>query len=115
MKQLLRAIALSTFCLVAASACGSTRVLVPVKPDPERMDCRELDGGRPVVPPEYAIDWSKVQTVPQARAEHDAFVRSVRTREGIVATYIVTIEGRLFLCASDAEWLTDFFDRLPDG
>lgn len=115
MKRLLRAIALSTFCLAVVSACAPTRVMVPVKPDPDRMDCRVLSGGRPALPAEYVIDWSRVQTVPQARAEHDAFVRSIRTREGVVAGYIVTIEERLFLCASDDQWLTDFFARLPDG
>jgi hypothetical protein len=97
------------------AACETARVAVPVKPPADRMDCRFLAGGRPALPAEYVIDWSKVLTVDQARSEHDAYVRSVRTREGIVAGYVVTIEGKLFLCSSDAEWMTDFFARLPDG
>lgn len=85
-----------------------------MKPDTERMDCRVL-AGRPAMPAEYVIDWSKVLTVDQARAEHEAYVRSVRTREGVTVGYIVAIEDRLFLCATDAEWLRDFYGRLPDG
>lgn len=110
MKRSLLAIALSTFCL---AGCETTRVAAPVKPPADRMDCRELSG-RPAIPPEYVIDWSKVTTVAQARGEHESFVRSVRTREGIVAGHVVQVEDRLFLCASDAEWLRDFFGRLPD-
>lgn len=115
MKRLLLALALSTSCLAAAS-CETVRTAVPVKPPTERMDCVAVEPGqRPQLPPEYVIDWSKVTTVPQARTEHEAFVRSVRTREGVVAGYVVALEDKLFLCASDDEWLRDFFDRLPDG
>lgn len=88
--------------------------MAPVKPPADKYDCRALPG-RPAIPPEYVINWGAVTTVPQARSEHDAYVRSVRTREGIVAGHIVAIEGRLFMCASDAQWLEDFFSRLPDG
>jgi len=111
MKRLLLATVLSTFCL---AGCETTRVAVPVKPPADRMDCRVVEGGRPELPAEYVVDWSKVLTVDQARSEHEAYVRSVRAREGIVAGWIVTIEDRLFLCASDAEWQRDFFGRLPD-
>ena len=112
MKRLLPGLVLSMFCL---AACNTTRVAVPLKPDADRMDCVAVDRAeRPVIPPEHVIDWAKVQTVPQARSEHDAFVRTVRTREGIVAGYVVTIEGRLFMCATDAAWLRDFYGALPD-
>lgn len=77
------------------------------------MDCVAA-GDRPAIPAEYVIDWSKVLTVPQARAEHETFVRSVRDREGVTVGYIVDIEGKLFACSSDAEWLRDFYGRLPD-
>lgn len=110
MKLLLKALALSTFCL---AGCETNRVAVPVKPPADRMDCQALDG-RPTIPAEYVIDWTRVMTVDQAKSEHEAFVRSVRTREGIVAGHIVEIEGRLFACSNDAAWLRDFFDRLPD-
>lgn len=114
MKRLLMGVALSTFCLATAS-CNTTRVAVPLKPDADRMDCVAVEPGqRPAIPPEYVIDWTKVTTVAQARSEHEAFVRTVRTREGVVAAYVVDIEGRLFLCASDDAWLRDFYGALPD-
>ena len=79
------------------------------------MDCRLLEGGRPAIPAEYRIDWSKVMTVEMARGEHDAYVRSVRSREGVTAGHIVAIEDRLFMCANDAEFLRDFFAQLPSA
>ena len=83
MKRLLLGIALSTFCL-AGSACNTTRVAVPLKPDPARMDCVAVEPGqRPAIPPEYVIDWTKVTTIDRAKSEHDAYVRSVRAREGV--------------------------------
>lgn len=111
MKRLLLVPALLTLCL---AGCETTRVAVPVKPPAERLDCREISG-RPAIPPEYVIDWARVTSVPQAQTEHNAFVRSVRTREGITVGHIVAIEGRLFACASDAAWLRDFYRHLPDG
>lgn len=113
MKLSLLAIALSTCCL---AACETARVAVPLKPDADRMDCVAAPANaRPVLPPEYVIDWSKVTTVAQARSEHDSYVRSIRTREGVVAGYIVDVEGKLFLCANDAAWLRDFYAGLPEG
>lgn len=113
MKRLLLAIALSTSCL--AASCNTTRVAVPLKPDADRLDCVAVDpSARPSIPPEYVIDWSKVATVAQARSEHDAYVRTIRTREGIVAGYVVQLEDKVFVCASDAAWLRDFYAALPD-
>ncbi|APZ81836.1 hypothetical protein vBEliSR6L_71 [Erythrobacter phage vB_EliS_R6L] len=79
------------------------------------MDCRELAGdeARPTIPPEYEIDWSRVTTVGEARAEHQAFVTRLRERERPVALYVVRLEGRVFACADDAEWLRDYSARLP--
>lgn len=51
----------------------------------------------------------------QARAEHEAYVRSVRTREGVIVGYVVTIEGKLFVCSNNAEWWRDYWRRLPSG
>lgn len=96
------------------AGCETTTVLAPVKPPPERMDCVYI-AVRPALPPEYVIDWSRVLTVPQARTEHETYVRSVRTREGVVAGYIIDIEGRYFACSNDDEWLRDFYSKLPDG
>lgn len=95
------------------AGCETTRVAVPVKPPADRMDCIAADG-RPAIPAEYVIDWSKVLTVPQAKTEHEAFVRSVRNREGVITGYLIEVEGKLWACSSDAEWLRDLFGRLPD-
>lgn len=112
MKLFPKVAALSTLCFLLAS-CETTRVLTPVKPPADRMDC-EVVGNRPAIPAEYVIDWSRVTTVPQARTEHEAFVRSVRDREGVVVGHLVTVEGRLFMCSNDAAWLRDFFAKLPE-
>lgn len=111
--RLLKALALSTCCSLLLASCGTTRVMVPLKPPAERMDCRPARE-RPALPAEYVIDWSQVTSVPQARAETEALVRSVRTREGVVAGYIVEVEGKLWACSNDDDWLRDFYGRLPD-
>lgn len=88
---------------------------LPLRPDlanRERLTC-EAQGERPVLPAEYVIDWSKVQTVAQARAEHDAYVRSVRTREGVIVGYVVNVEGKLFVCSNNAQWWRDYWSALP--
>lgn len=112
MLQSLKALALSTPFFLLAS-CGPTAVLAPLKPPADRMDCVAA-GARPAIPAEYVIDWSKVLTVPQARSEHEAYVRVIRSREGIVVGHLVDVEGKLWACSNDAEWLRDFFGRLPD-
>lgn len=105
MKPLLLALALSTLC----SACAPTRVVVPLKPDPERLDCVQLEG-RPILPAEYVVDWSRVTAGGEAaRAEVTRLIASVRTREGIVTGYIVQMEERVFVCSNDATWLRDFY------
>jgi hypothetical protein len=112
MKPLLQAGALLTLCSLLG-ACETTRIAVPVEIPEDRVDCRAA-GDRPAIPPEHVIDWSRVTTVPQARAEHDAYVRSVRTREGVTVGWIVQIEGQLWACSNDDQWLREFYGRLPD-
>jgi hypothetical protein len=103
-----KALALSTCCLVlTAASCEPKRVVTSLPIPPERMDCVYVQD-RPTIPAEHVIDWSKVTTVPQARSEHDAYVRSVRNREGIVAGYIVNLEGKLFACSNDDAWLREW-------
>jgi hypothetical protein len=100
---------------LAATGCKKPEAIaVAVKPPADRLQCVAA-GARPAVPAEYVIDWSKVATVDQARAEHLKFVASVRFREGIVTRYIVRIEGQLFACSTNADWLRDFFAKLPDA
>lgn len=107
MRRLMLVAALGMSCL-AVSACGPKRVQVPLPIPDDRMDCVAIPEGRPVVPAEYQIDWSRVVTVDQARAEHDAFVQRLRKREGPISGYIVRLEGALFACANDDEWLRDY-------
>lgn len=102
-------------CSLALSACETTRIAEPLRPDktnPDRFVC-ELAGTRPTIPPEYVIDWSKVQTVEQAKGEHEAYVKAIRTREGIIAGYIVTLEGVNFTCFNNMTWQRDFYSGLP--
>ena len=74
------------------------------------------------MPAEYAVDWTAAMAAPsvpvavdRARMEHMRFVASVRSREGVVAGYILRIEGQLFACSNNAAWLRDFFAKLPDA
>lgn len=106
MKRSALAAALST-CFLAAS-CGEPKRVVESIPTPkERLIC-ERSGTRPAVPPEYAIDWTKVRTVAEAKVEHERFVATLRTREGIVAGYIVKLEGVNFTCWTNVEWRRQF-------
>jgi hypothetical protein len=98
---------------LALTACGEKqRVVTALKPPAERLQCIAA-GERPSIPAEHAIDWSKVRTVEQAKAEHLKYVGSIRSREGVIVGYIVRIEGQLFTCADNAAWLRDFFAGVP--
>lgn len=114
MRQSLMAAALLTLCSLLANGCAPTVALAPAKPPADRMDCVDVTG-RPALPAEYVIDWTAVTTVQQARSEHEAFVRVIRTREGVVAGHVVAIENKLFACSTDAAWLRDFYAGLPDA
>lgn len=98
--------------IALASCAEPKRIVTALKPPAERLQCVSA-GERPTIPPEYAIDWSRVLSVPQARSEHDAYVRSIRTREGVVAGYILSVESKLFVCSNNAAWLRDYFAALP--
>lgn len=94
---------------MAIASCGEPdRVVTHLPIPPERIDCEPLGvSARPALPPEYRIDWSAVENIQQAYDEHRKFVASVRNREGLIAGYIVDVEGALWACASDDEWLRD--------
>lgn len=107
MKQFGTALALSMLCL-AVSACEETKRVVESLPTPpERLIC-ERAGARPSIPPEHQIDWSQIRTVPAARLEHEKYVATVRTREGIVAGYVLKIESNLWTCWNNAQWRRDY-------
>lgn len=115
MKRNARALALLTSCL-ALSACADTlRSVEALRPDltnPERFVC-EAAGTRPVIPPEHAIDWTRVVTVEQAKAEHEAFVTRLRQRETGVTGYLVQLEGKHFVCFNNMAWQREFYAGLP--
>ena len=114
MKQLGTALALLTLCSVVSS-CGDTKRIVEALPTPaDRLICERI-GTRPTIPPEHKIDWSQVRTVAQAKVEHDKVMATVRTREGIVAGYILKLEGANFICWNNMEWRRQFEAGLRDG
>ena len=91
------------------TGCGDKRTVTALKTPPERLIC-EAAGARPSIPPEYQVDRSAASPW----IEHDRYVASVRTREGIVAAYVLEIEGRLFVCSNNAQWRRDYEAGLPD-
>ncbi len=97
--------AIAYLTLFSLAACQQ-RAVEHLPLPPERMVCAAA-GDRPAIPDEYQIDWNSVQTVPQARSEHNAFVRSIRSREGVIGGYLVDIEGKLFICSDNMEWIRD--------
>ena len=96
---------------MAVSACAPNRALAPIVPPAAKMQ-REAAGTRPKIPAEHVIDWTKVQTVAQARGAC-GLCPVHRTRQGMVAGYVVQIEGRLFTSSSNVTWLRDFYAALP--
>lgn len=115
MQRRLKVAALLTCFLALSAGSCEKRVATAIPIPPERTDCVLLTGeeARPKIPGEYVIDWTRVTTVQQAHAEHDAFVTRLRERETPVALYIVRLEGQLFMCADDAAWIRDYQSRLP--
>lgn len=105
------AIALLTACSLAIASCDKPRIETP-KPPASKLVCEPLPA-RPALPAEYKIDWSKVNTVDEARAEHERFVATLRDREGRVAGYIVSIEGAWFSCSSNLSFVRTFTEALP--
>lgn len=115
MKQSLRAVALLMFCSLAA--CKDERPEIHFKPlaiPEERMDCATLIK-RPPMPKEYEIDWATVLAAPDkdfavklAKLEVQKMKYSQYDRDGVVANYILNVEGILFQCSNDAEWLREY-------
>lgn len=99
---------LPLFALLALAACGTAKRVVDALPTPpERLIC-ERAGTRPALPPEHGIDWANVRTVPAAKIEHEKFVAVLRTREGLVAGYVLKVESVLFNCWTNVQWRRDF-------
>lgn len=115
MRRLIAVAILSTCCFSLA-ACETVRESAPLRPDldhPARLVCEGVPADRPERGEPYTIDWSKVATVAQAKIEHDRYVAVERTRNGVVAAYVLEIEGRLFVCSNNAQWWRDYWAKLP--
>lgn len=103
MKPTGMALVLLTLCS-AVSACGEPKRIAEALPTPpERLVC-ERAGTRPVIPAEHKIDWSQITTVEIAKRELQTFVDVIRTRENIVAGYVLRLEGVNFVCWNNMEW-----------
>jgi hypothetical protein len=101
--------------LFALSSCGEKRIAVGLRPDiehGERFVCERV-GTRPEIPPEYVIDWTKVRTVAEAKAQHEKFVGVLRTREGIVAGYLLELEHAHLICWNNMQWQRDYYSKMP--
>lgn len=107
----------------AVSGCTDTvhsvSALRPDKTNPERFVC-ELAGTRPTILPNPAPNWVFVgeaptvqEAVKRAQAEHIEFVKRGNERERIVASYLLLVEDRLFLCFNNMAWQRDFYAGLP--
>ena len=111
----LMALAPLTLCLATAlSGCDKQRVVTNLAPPNDKLVCAAA-GPRPNIPAEYVIDWGRVATVAQARVEHDKYVAVIRTREGRISGYILSLEGKLFVCGSNMQWLRDYYGSMPHG
>ena len=109
---------LLTLCL-AVSACPRGEVqpasaLRPDKTNPDWFDCQRSPT-RPTVSPEYQIDWSRIATVGQAKAEFDNFKLTLRGRENVIAGYMLGLEAVNFNCWNDTQAQLDFYKGLPDS
>lgn len=116
---------LSTCCfLLAASACSTTRESAPLRPDldhAERMVCAPAPENRPVLPPKLEMDWQAIlvpgdaiSTLRAAQESFSAYVKREVERNAVVSTYLVTIEGQLFVCSSNMQWWRDYWAQMPD-
>lgn len=102
---------LSVLCFLLA--CSPKRVATALTTPPERLVC-EAAVERPALPPQYRVDRSI--TLPLGIwAEHDRYVAREIERNGIVAGYLLTVEGRNFVCFNNMQWRREFEAGLSKG
>jgi len=120
---------LARFCIISTAllsmaACGkpetvhSVSALRPDKTNPDRFVC-ELAGTRPPISPDYLMNWEFVGTaqtvqeaVTRAQAEHKKYVDQKNVRERTVATYVLLVEDKLFLCFNNMAWQREYYAGL---
>ncbi len=113
-----------TTALASLAACGpqtvhSVSALRPDLTNPERFVC-ELAGTRPPISPDYLMNWQFVgmatsvsEAIERAKAEHKKYVDQGHARELVIATYVLLIEDRLFICSNNMAWQREFYSGLP--
>jgi hypothetical protein len=99
-------------CCLALTACKPDKVVNALPTPPERLICVPA-GARPTIPAEHIIDWTRVVSVEQAKAEHLKYVATIRSREGVITGYIMRLEGQLFTCHTNVEWRRNYEKGLP--
>lgn len=110
---------------VTASGCATTkRATVALRPDvehPQWFVC-EPAGTRPKIAAEYQIDWGAVAAAPDvphaveaAKAEVGKLIATISTREGVVAGYVLDLEGKHFVCVNNIRTQLDFWNGLAPG
>lgn len=52
------------------------------------------------------------EAVSRAKAEHEAFTKRANERERAVATYVLLVEDKLFLCFNNMTWQKEFYAGL---
>lgn len=98
--------------MLTAGACEPERIQTAIPIPAERTDC-PTTVARPTVPAESLLDWSIITTLQQARAAVEALIGSVRARERVVADHVLKLEGVIFECGNDDQWVRDYQRNLP--
>jgi hypothetical protein len=107
MKRIATALALSTLCL-ALSACGTDKYTAQFIPTPPNRLICDATNTRPAAPGAKPINWAQITTVAQAKVAHEDYVKQINVRDGIIAGYVIEIEGRLFNCFNNMQWRREF-------
>ena len=119
MRRSMRVAILSASCFLAAS-CVRTIKIEPenlLETHPDWFACDRMSGdNRPDLPAPYVIDWSSVlvpgdaeMTLERAKAEQEAFAARVYDRNGVVAGYILNLEGANFTCWNSLQTQRDYY------
>jgi hypothetical protein len=117
MKLSLRTVALLMPCFLL-QACNDQIHYKPLPIPQDKIDCAVLIK-RPPITDEYVIDWATVKKAPTkefaiqlAQLEVQKLLSNIHSRELTVVNYIVNIEGILYGCSSDAEWMRDYTKKM---
>lgn len=99
---------------VLLTGCSTNYTVKPLPTPPERMAC-EAAGPRPKIAPEPQINWAKIVSIAEAEAAHGRVLTAIHAREGVVAKYLLDVEGRLFVCATNMQWRRTYEAGVSNG